>query len=219
MADKKYAGSAESSLLQLLMDTAQNMPPTPETLFPYIYKRAEKLFGELFTRTVLSLIALTRNGWREKDLEHMVPQITGEPWNRLTFAAFKRHFRGHLIEIGQLGLFRFFHTQMGKAVTATYLQKEEEITILHELAAKYLLALTDGEPMRNEIMFHLLGTQNKNVLGDYYRSEMNDTELQIATQTLAEFISMGNGKAVKDRIDWVLDIINQDQSFFFHVPL
>ena len=212
LADKKYIGNPESCLLQLLMDTAQNMPPTPETLFPYIYKRAEKLFGTLFTQNVLSLIALSRNGWREKDVKVIVPRLTKDKWNTLTFASFKRHFRGHLIEIGQLGLFRFFHAQMVSAVTATYLQSEFKRQEVHNMAATYLLALPNGDPIRNEIMFHLLGTQAKNDLADYYGSVTNKTELKFASQTLAEFISKGNNKSTKDRINWLLSIINYKQS-------
>jgi tetratricopeptide (TPR) repeat protein len=188
--------------------SAENLPSAPEDLFSYICKRAEKLFGEVFTRSVLSLLAINRNGWCEHDLVELVPLLTGESWNRLTFNAFKHFFRSHLLISRLSQKFSFSNVKMVQAVKVRYLPNNSAANQLHSLVADYLQKLPDSDQRRMEIMSHLLALPFGNALAEYYCSDMSEPELNAATHTLAEYISTLDNKSVFDKIEKVLDLIN-----------
>ena len=205
LADKTYKGTPEENLLQLLLDTVVEMPPTPETLYPWVFKRAEKLFGTAYTQTILNLIAISRKGLREKDLEVLVSKQTNTKWNKLTFASFKRQFRGQLITKGILSLYVFFHKQMKEAVKK---YTRNNISTLHQEIGNYLRSLPINDLMRNEIMHHLLERGDQKELARYYGEKLPDDEYYEAGQILSNYIIAKNDSSTKSKIDLILNWIN-----------
>jgi len=114
-------GSAEDKLRQLVLARAGNLPPDVEGLYGELLRRVEKIAGPAETRAFAALIALSRDGWREEDLQHLLPKaaalltkpeapesqpstLNPQPsaWDPLRFAVLRRCFRGHLVKRGAL---------------------------------------------------------------------------------------------------------------------
>lgn len=83
-ADRDFADLPGGERMQaLLISEAEGLPASVQDVYRELLARAERTFGEPFTRATLSLIALGRAGWRESDLQALVPGLTGEPWSDL----------------------------------------------------------------------------------------------------------------------------------------
>jgi tetratricopeptide (TPR) repeat protein len=64
---------AGENLLDLLLEEARRLPGEIEGLYAAILARAEKVYGAHWARPFACLLALSRQGWRELDLEGMLP--------------------------------------------------------------------------------------------------------------------------------------------------
>ena len=90
------------------MDVAAQLPGDVEPLYGEMLERCETLYGAGWARGFAGLIAVSRHGWREADLEQLLPRAArqmapgepDEPWNDLRFAALRRGFRAHLVQRG-----------------------------------------------------------------------------------------------------------------------
>ena len=104
---------------RLLVDEAERMPPTVSGVYGALLDRAGRHFGVGFTRAVVSLIALGRAGWRERDLQAVVPVMMGEPpeaaWSELAFAGLRRTLGHHLAQRGAESRWDVFHAQLREA--------------------------------------------------------------------------------------------------------
>ena len=176
LAEKKYNGNSEQRLHQLLLDTASDMPPSVEKLYRWIFNRAEKLYGRSLVENCLSLIAVSRKGWRESDLMSVVPRLTGSSWDALSFAGLKRTLRAHLACHGNYLLMNFEHSQMKKAVIETYLINEKKIEKLHMQVEIHLMS-SPGDPMASrERMYHLICLKNIHEIADFYGGMFSHNE-------------------------------------------
>ena len=147
---------------RLLVTEAERMPPTVSGVYGALLDRAGRHFGVGFTRDVVSLIALGRAGWRERDLQAVVPVMQGEPpeatWSELAFAGLRRTLGHHLAQRGVESRWDVFHVQLREAILQRYLSQPDERRTLHGLIAGHLQSLSLGDPMRaRETMVHLIG--------------------------------------------------------------
>ncbi len=79
-ADRDFANLPGAERMQaLLVSEAQALPAGVQMIYRELLARAERTFGKSFTRATLSFIALGRAGWRESDLQVLVPNLTGKP--------------------------------------------------------------------------------------------------------------------------------------------
>jgi tetratricopeptide (TPR) repeat protein len=209
LAERKYTGISEQKLHQLLLDTVKDMPPDAEALYKWIFTRAEKLYGRPLVENCLSLIAISRKGWRESDLQAVVPRITGSPWNELSFSGLKRSLRVHLIYLGNHLLLNFAHSQMKNAVMKSYLIDEKKSEKLHLMIDIHLLT-NPGDPLASsERMYHLLCLNNNWDIAEYYGGMFSQNENKDSDQTLAEFIYNGPTDELDRRIQFALNTMRE----------
>jgi len=74
-AQKEYTGNYEEKLEALKCDLARQFPSSPPELYKWMLRRLEKIHGREFVLAFSMLITLSRNGWREKDLKVLIPEI------------------------------------------------------------------------------------------------------------------------------------------------
>ena len=115
-AEREFTGGPEARLEQLLVSVAGAMPGDVEGLYGWLLDRAETLHGRAWARALMNAIAVSRRGWREADLEAVIPALAGEPWDALRFAALRRTLRAHLVQRGAQAQWDFAHAQMRAAV-------------------------------------------------------------------------------------------------------
>lgn len=157
-ADHELAHLPPSERIEeLLCLVAHELPATVREIYGELLERAERTFGKEFTQAVMSLIALGRFGWRESDLQALVPAITGAAWDDLAFAGVRRSLGQHLVQRGESALWTCFHAQLRDSILERSLSDPDKRRDLHRRLADHLHALPEGDSLRNsETMFHLI---------------------------------------------------------------
>jgi hypothetical protein len=78
----------------IVLSHAMALPETLDGVYGELIRQVEKLSGPGQTRAFCSLIALSRNGWRKEDFQHLLPGAAGvlcpeapnHSWDPLRFA-------------------------------------------------------------------------------------------------------------------------------------
>ena len=160
-AEREFTGGPEARLEQLLVSVAGAMPGDVEGLYGWLLDRAETLHGSAWARALVNAIAVSRGGWREADLEAVIPALAGEPWDALRFAALRRTLRAHLVQRGAQAQWDFAHAQMRAAVRRRNLGDEEALRAVHRILASHLAALPREDALHEtELMVHLIGSDD-----------------------------------------------------------
>jgi hypothetical protein len=73
-AEATVGGSPEEKLRRLVLNRARTLPPDMEGLYGQLLAQVEKVAGLAETRAFAALTALGRRGWREEDLQHLLPK-------------------------------------------------------------------------------------------------------------------------------------------------
>ncbi len=166
-SDPRYANLPDPGqrLFALLRDAAEMLPLDIRALYDGLLARAERLYGVAWVRSMVSLIALGREGWRDSDLRDLLPQAAAVvapeaspvTWTDLHFAAVRRSLRAHLVQRGGAARWSVFHAQLRDAILARCLPDVSKRIELHERIAAHLAALPSGDPVRaTELVYHLL---------------------------------------------------------------
>ena len=116
--DPNLSGSQKMDML--LVDAADQMPPTTVEAFAPLIERCEKYCGVLFTENVLTLLAVSRSGLRESDLRDLLPEMTGEPWDALNFEQLLLILGSNIYCSGAAEFWQFAHVALSKAVEHRY---------------------------------------------------------------------------------------------------
>ena len=222
-ADREYAGLPGAERLQaLLLSVAEALPASVQAIYGELLARAERTFGESFTRATLSLIALGRAGWRESDLQALVPGLAGEPWTDLTFAGVRRSLGHHLVQRGEAELWDCFHAQLRETLRLRYLGDEPERRRLHGRVAEHLQSLAEGDPLRmSETMVHLMGLGDQEraarYLGGFQAARWNTAagkaELTGAVAAMASTFESGEEVSDRERLtEWTTGLLNVTNS-------
>jgi len=208
-AHREFTGTPEGRLHALLLDTARKLPPDVETLYDNMLERTEELHGQAWARGFANLIALGRNGWREPDLETLLPPLVEETaWNPLRFAALRRSFRAHLVQRGAQGQWDFFHAQTRMAVLRRNLADTETVQQLHSAIADHLESLDRGDPVHEtELMHHLIGADDRPRAARYYAGELTAGELAGASRCLADYIAGFGDVEPNPGLAWVISLL------------
>jgi len=210
--DREFTGEPEQRLHQLLLHVVEELPPDIESLYGYLLARTEEVYGERWARAFANLITVTRAGLRESDLQELLPQLSGEAWQPVRFAALRRGFRAHLVQRGALGQWDFFHAQTRTAVDRRNLADLGERKRLHTAIADHLETLPREDLLRQtELMFHYIGADDKTRaaqhLGDPLLSESEQT---VAISDLLLGVLEGETQAGNPQLEWTCSLLAAD---------
>jgi hypothetical protein len=173
----------------------------------------------LVTRAFAALLALSRYGWREEDLQILLPPAAavlfpGRPpvaWDALRFAAFRRFFRAHMVARGEFQQFDFAHSSL-RAAIRQQLQgawkpvAADPIPALHTAIADCLETTLHEAPTRpDEMMFQTLGTRDLPRFTRYY------AEPKTGSGKLAEFLVEESHTSSQELLRFVLSSIADER--------
>ena len=182
-------GQGVEQIDNYMLELVEKFPELPGELFLHLIKKAAPLFGEYFTPALFNLIACSRIGLRESDLQILVPQETFESWDALRFASLRRWFRMHLVEQGEGHQWNLAHSILRNTLIEEI--SEEKFKTLNFLIATHLLTLPVTDTIRiTETMHHLIYLDDKNMAIGYYTSELEEEALAGATKVLAETVKL-----------------------------
>jgi tetratricopeptide (TPR) repeat protein len=193
-AEAAAGGTPEQRLRRMLLDRAHALPPTVEALYGHLLAHIEKVVSVAEARAFAALIALSRHGWREEDLQHLLPKaaellatsqasvpqpstLNPQPpaWDPLRFAILRRCFRAHLVKRGALEQWDFAHATLRQAIQGRLrgewqAGRTADLTrVLYGCGAGYLETLPSESAIReNELMWQMLGTRNALRVASYY---------------------------------------------------
>jgi tetratricopeptide (TPR) repeat protein len=211
----QFEGAPDQQLILMQLDIAGHLPPTARAMYGRMLKRAgtvaatilreehpdiRELAAHEWVHCLAETIAISRNGWRERDLQTVVSEITGIPWSELLFSSVRRALRGHLIQRGPSGQWDFYHRQLREAANYYFASPPAYLRQLHASLAAYLETLPEDNPLRQtERMHHLIGADDKHGAARLYAlCEHGSSELRAATESLADLF-----RARKDAAEWV----------------
>lgn len=182
---RRNAGTPAEQLRAMLIARADELAPDVAGVYHAAFDRAQKVFGAEFAGAFLSLVAISRGGWRQTDFRDLLPTLTGSPWDELRFAQLRRFFRGQVRERGAFGQWDFAHGQMRDALFDHPVSSRLPTEQLHGEIARHLVALPAGDALRRtETMLHLLGAQDWDGAVHYYGGDLPEAELEGATEVL-----------------------------------
>ena len=144
--NNEFNGNSEERLYQLLNSVIREFPADVDGLFNWVLDRNEKLFGSKTSQGFVNLIALSRHGWRETDLQVLLPKLTKVSWDALKFATLRRSLRAHIVKRGSEGQWNFTHEQIRSAIEYRNLSNLTYKKKTIRLICDYLLNLPSGDP-------------------------------------------------------------------------
>lgn len=177
-------GAERSEALQAV--AAQNLPTSPREIYGRLIRRSTENFGRDYTTTLLNLIALGREGWRESDLRILVSEASGQKWDELNFAGVRRIFGCHIVQRGGQGQWNFSHQQLRNRIFEQELSDTAERLRLHRIVVDYLDTLPPEDPIRiSEYMHHALDAFDQLRAALYYGgANLPDAAVVPATQAI-----------------------------------
>lgn len=210
------AESPEQQAAQFRLALAGQLPPEPDALCQHVLARCEQRLGAAWTQAFVNLIATSRCGLRESDLQVLVPKMAkllapGEPkreWDGMSLPQFRRVLPGHLVRQGPLGTWDFTHRQMRQAVLARNLRDPQLAQRFHTMLAYHLKSLPSDDPLRqSELMVHLIGSDDRQRAAHYYGGELPEGECAGATSALAHYILSGAGEVPNPAVRWPASLL------------
>src|SRR5206468_2563138 len=179
-----FTGSAEARLVQLLVHVVESLPPTASAAYGQVFERIETTYGRPFAAATLTLLALSRFGLRESDLEAL---LAGEvAWSSASFAAVRRALRAHLAARGKAGAWTFTHREGRRAAIERYAADPVLAKDRHQRIAAHLANLPEEDPLRQETMYHLIEADDRPGGVAYFRKANHGEELSAAFAALRE---------------------------------
>ena len=169
----------------LQMREAEALPPEPAGVYGELLARAGRDFGGVWTRALMTVIALGRAGWRESDLRELIPSVCGEAWDELAFAGVRRTLGAHLVQRGASAQWDAFHAQLREQILEHELGDEDERRRLHGLIADHLEGLPEDDALRvSETMVHLIGFGDRARAARYLASFSHGAPTLLITATV-----------------------------------
>ncbi|MFI5679851.1 AAA family ATPase [Streptomyces cellulosae] len=222
----RFPGRADERLTAMQRTVADEFPSTPPEMYLRMMRRAEKVAGMAISvstgfggqqgsewlRSLMQMLALGRQGWRESDLRAILCSLTGVEWNDLLFSSVRRVFRGHLVQRGSAGQWDFSHSQFRAAAQRAYELPPSRRQDLHLRIAAHLTALhPDDVHRQRELMHHLVGADDRLGAAQLYARSQPSTGLaRSATESLAARYHAG-----PDGGPWLSRLLEQEGLGFF----
>lgn len=161
-AEQDYPGLPGAEQIQALqLDEARKLPADIPGVYGELLARAERGFGKTWTDAFVNLIAVSRSGWRESDLEALMPIVSGQPWESLAFAGLRRIFGPHVVQRGAHAQWDVFHAALRDTILRRNLADENARKRLHGIIVDNLETLPSDDALSiAETMFHLIHLQD-----------------------------------------------------------
>lgn len=208
--DRVDQAAGAEGVVQLLVQEVERMPADVAGLYGWMLDGAERHFGEAWTRACVEAIGVSRSGWRESDLEALMPVLSGEAWNPLRFATLRRGLRAHVVQRGAHAQWDFAHAQMRQAVENRALLHRRDLSAVHDALADHLLQLRRDDPLHeSETLVHLMRRGDLGPAARYYGSDLTEGEAAGATAALASMVSAGQVALVVTLVNCDVDPIRQ----------
>jgi len=143
--------SHSESLSKFMCRRIDEIPGEPEGAYLAILNRLEKLIGNDFVCSVCGMIAVSRSGLRESDIEGAFKEL-GMNFNSADFSWLRQMLRGHISQ-GDMQQWDFSHQSLRRAIRENW---QEELKRLNDGIVGYFrrIIAEDGFTAR-EIMHHL----------------------------------------------------------------
>ncbi|MBD3236394.1 MAG: DUF4062 domain-containing protein [Candidatus Eisenbacteria bacterium] len=210
------SGAARLQALQL--DEAAELPGDVPGMYDELLARAGRGFGPAWVDSLAGLIAISRAGWRESDLRHLMPGVSGQAWDDLAFAGVRRALGTHIVQRGNQAQWDFFHAALREAVLRRGLAQESTRRYLHGLIADHLQSLAHEDPLRiSESMFHLIGLGDRDRAASHLAEAVqqqwsNAAALSGAVSAMVEAIQACLGDEERDRLTiWIAELMGGDE--------
>lgn len=205
-AFERADASGGEGIINLLVSVVEQMPAAIEGLYGWMLDRVEQNFGQAWTRAFTNAIAASRFGWRESDLEKLMPVLSGEPWDPLRFATLRRAFRAHIVQRGANVQWDFAHAQMRKAIAPRLPRGDDNWLHVHRAIVNYLVRLPREDPLHEtETMVHLMCEGARVRAAAYYGSGLTAGEARGATSVLASLVVAHRALEVVSLLDQSID--------------
>lgn len=219
-AESAASGSAAEKLGRYVMARARSLPPDIEGLCGVLLARVEKVAGMAETRGFAAMMALSRQGWREQDLAHLLPAAAslmerrGFIWDPLRFAMLRRCFRSHLVKRGALEQWDFAHVSLREAVLGRidsewqgWLPRRLSLS-LYTCGADYLETLSWDDPLRmEEIMRFLLGQGDEDRVADELARMNSSTFAERFDASLATLVQAILAARDDNFLIWLVELL------------
>lgn len=174
--------AVEKDIVGFITALISRIPSLPEQAFAFFIEKASQYISPSFTHEVLSLLAFSRFGLREKDLSALL----GKRWNPLNFALLRYWFRPYFISSGPEGFWRIAHNLFAEAEKRMC----DEIEI-HNRLNRYLNTLPETDTCRvGEGMIHALGGDDtyQGILEFYVHECRLQSNIKHATEDIIRYI-------------------------------
>ena len=155
----RLEGRGDQQIESYITQMVAAFPDLPGDLFLNLIQKAGNVFGEVFTQKVFDLIACSRNGLRESDLEKLVPESKKIDWDPLLYAGIRRWFKGHLSEQGDNLQWNLAHSILRNSLQNRL--EKDKFKNIHNAIASHLLTISGSDDLKIfETMFHLMKAWN-----------------------------------------------------------
>ena len=218
-AEAGTEGADEDRLHAMVVGEARALPGDVEGLYARLFERAGRRVsddpreGTALARAFTAAVALSRGGFRERDLAALIPGVARllDPsapslaWDALGFASLRRALRAHLVRRGEDDRWDFHHRQARSAAERAYVPDAGMRKQIHELVGDHLLGLPADDPLReSEAIYHLIQADACEKAARLYAGELTPGGLEGCRETLARHALGDPGLA------WVTSLLEVD---------
>jgi tetratricopeptide (TPR) repeat protein len=154
--------SQPQALARFMWERIDETPGDPGGAYLAVLDRLEKLIGRDFVRGVCGMIAISRSGLRESDMEGAFKEL-GMEFNTADFSWLRQMMRGHVLQ-GDMQQWDFSHQSLRRAIRE---KMPEELERLNEGIAEYFLSvMAQDDFATREIMHHLCAADRPDIAAE-----------------------------------------------------
>jgi tetratricopeptide (TPR) repeat protein len=154
--------SQPEALAKFMRERINETPGDPESAYLAILGRMEKLIGKDFVRGVCGMIAVSRSGLRESDIEGAFREM-GMDFNPADFSWLRQMMRGHVSQ-GDMQQWDFSHQSLRRALRK---KTPEELERLNNgIVAHFRNIVAQDDFAAREIMHHLCAANRPDIAAE-----------------------------------------------------
>lgn len=156
-SEQEFDGTPEARLLQLVVAAAEELPGDLDALFERVLERSEELTPAGFAQGVCSLVAMSRDGWRQADFEALISKTARTDWDGLAFATFRRTLGGQFVQRGLGGRWDVPNAALRQCIATRYGAGAARVHDMLKAVSDYLCTLPLRDEVRQtEFMYYLI---------------------------------------------------------------
>jgi len=182
--------SQPDALAKFMRQRIDETPGDPEGAYIAILNRLEKLIGRDFVRGVCGMIAISRSGLRESDMEDAFKEW-GTQFNPADFSWLRQMLRGHFSQ-GDMQQWDFAHQSLRRALRK---DRAEELKRLNDGLVVHFRNVVEFDDFAvREIMHHLCVANRPDLAAEIISDNYENSESEFA-QGLADVYTEQEGPA------------------------